>query len=220
MKHNHLIICTFGDTGYQIGQFLKKQNLKKVRIFSFVHSGFHESAQGIVANAGKTFEQSYTQHIGKERHSQNWFKRWWNRHFKRNQLSTIILIAGLGGRYSSCVTPQAALIARQCGYDNIIAIVQTPFDFEGTQRRETANAALSRLKSYSDKLIIFDHQQLLKEHNNLLIDDYFKMIDQRILEEIFTIHNSQFMIKNKEQIQNSKFRIQNSKRYRELWKHL
>ena len=186
MKTKQVLICTFGDTAYQTGIFLR-QHLKNIRLLSFVHSGWRESEHGIVADAGESFEQCFTQHIGQEQHPQNRLQRWWKRIFKREQTSTIFLIAGLGGRYSSCVTPEAARIARLCGYDKIISIVQMPFGFEGAQRSETARTALRKIKSYSDKHIVFDHQQLLKRHSDMLVDEYFSQIDEQILK---IIHNS------------------------------
>lgn len=59
-----------------------------------------------------------------------------------------------------------------------------PFDFEGKRRTQAATTALENIKYYSNNEIIFDHKQLSKEYQSLFIEDYFNMIDNRILSEI------------------------------------
>lgn len=83
----------------------------------------------------------------------------------------LFLTAGLGGGTGTGATPVIAHIAREMGILTI-AIVTTPFMFEGRKREKQAEAALEILKKEVDTLIVIPNQKLLE-----LVDPKISMLD-------------------------------------------
>lgn len=183
MRKKQILICTLGYSGSQTGKFLEGQHLKNCIILQFTNS--QKINNEIVTDTDENFKRTFAYHIKRVKEPQNRIQALWQKVTKQTPIvDTIILIASLGGRYSSQVAPIAAQTACKCGYKNIIAILQMPFDFEGKRRTQAATTALENIKYYSNNEIIFDHKQLSKEYQSLFIEDYFNMIDNRILSEI------------------------------------
>ncbi len=73
----------------------------------------------------------------------------------------VFITCGLGGGTGSGATPIIAEISKQLGILTI-AVVTTPFSFEGEQRKEVAKMALQNLKGKVDSLLIISNDNLLK----------------------------------------------------------
>ncbi len=73
--------------------------------------------------------------------------------------SLAVMIAGLGGGTGSGAAPVIARLAKELGVF-LVAVVTTPFDFEGPRRQEQARAALAELALYADILVPFDNEKM------------------------------------------------------------
>ena len=76
----------------------------------------------------------------------------------------LFLTAGLGGGTGTGALPVIASIAKKLGIVTV-AIVSTPFNFEGTKRMNLALQGLEEVKSNVDTLIIIPNQNLFKVSN-------------------------------------------------------
>lgn len=73
----------------------------------------------------------------------------------------VFVTCGLGGGTGSGAAPIIAEAARELGILTI-AVVTTPFSFEGEQRKKIAHAAMENLKGKVDSLLIISNDKLLK----------------------------------------------------------
>lgn len=71
----------------------------------------------------------------------------------------IFLVAGLGGGCGTGSAPVVARMARESGA-LVLAIVSTPFEFEGTLRRFNADQGLKELRSAADAVVVLPNQRL------------------------------------------------------------
>ena len=76
----------------------------------------------------------------------------------------LFLTAGLGGGTGTGALPVIARIAKKLGIVTV-AIVSTPFNFEGTKRMNLALQGLEEVKSNVDTLLIIPNQNLFKVSN-------------------------------------------------------
>ncbi|PIQ92754.1 MAG: cell division protein FtsZ [Parcubacteria group bacterium CG11_big_fil_rev_8_21_14_0_20_39_14] len=72
----------------------------------------------------------------------------------------VFVTCGLGGGTGTGAVPVVAGIARELGALTI-AVVTTPFSFEGAQRAKIAGSGLSRLKEKVDSLIVIQNDRVL-----------------------------------------------------------
>jgi cell division protein FtsZ len=73
----------------------------------------------------------------------------------------VFITCGLGGGTGSGASSVIAEIAKNQGILNI-AVVTTPFSFEGAQRSKIAQEALELLKTKTDSLLVISNDKLLK----------------------------------------------------------
>lgn len=73
----------------------------------------------------------------------------------------VFVTCGLGGGTGSGAGPVIAGIAKQMGILTV-AVVTTPFSFEGEERKKVATSALQNLKQNVDSLLIISNDNLLK----------------------------------------------------------
>jgi cell division protein FtsZ len=71
----------------------------------------------------------------------------------------IFLCAGLGGGTGSAVTPQVAELARANG-SLVIAVVTTPFQFEGRRRSQQAQEAMQGISRHADAIVHFENDRM------------------------------------------------------------
>jgi len=72
----------------------------------------------------------------------------------------VLIIAGLGGGTGTCTAPAVAQIAKKNGALSI-AVVTTPFKFEGDKRRELAKKGLEALRNECDAIVVIPNDRLL-----------------------------------------------------------
>jgi len=73
----------------------------------------------------------------------------------------VFVTCGLGGGTGSGAAPLVAEISKKLGVLTV-AVVTTPFSFEGEQRRDIAKKALEGLRGNVDSLLIISNDKLLK----------------------------------------------------------
>lgn len=104
----------------------------------------------------------------------------------------LVVIAGMGGGTGTGAAPVISKLAKDLGILTI-AVVSTPFSFEGKRRKKHAIEGIENLKSTVDSLIILDNDKLRDKESNLTLTHAFKNADNIIYEivkrltEIITI---------------------------------
>ncbi len=89
----------------------------------------------------------------------------------------VIITAGMGGGTGTGSAPVVANIAREAGALTI-AVVTTPFNFEGPVRMKYAQDGLAKLHENVDSLIVIPNQQVMKIVNkNINYRQAFKIAD-------------------------------------------
>ena len=73
----------------------------------------------------------------------------------------VFVTCGLGGGTGSGASPIVAEISKKLGILTI-AVVTTPFSFEGAERKKIASLALENLKDKVDSLLVISNDKLLK----------------------------------------------------------
>ena len=98
----------------------------------------------------------------------------------------MLVVAGMGGRYSIEVVESLCRIHRQMhGNQGFVWVfVVMPFDFEGRTRRATEN--LAKVKEAATKVITFDNNTL-RQHNDLPLNEAFSQVNQEVCNVIESI---------------------------------
>jgi len=90
----------------------------------------------------------------------------------------VFIAAGMGGGTGSGAAPVVAKLARQQGALTI-AVVTSPFVFEGSRRRAIAEAAVKRLEEEVDTLVVVSNDRLLRLVNERVsLDVAFRIADE------------------------------------------
>jgi len=96
----------------------------------------------------------------------------------------VFVIAGLGGGTGTGAAPIVARIAREVGALTI-GMVTLPFSFEGTRRRQVAQAGLARVMHAVDALIVIPNDRLLHvAPQSQTINDAFALADAALRQGI------------------------------------
>ena len=101
----------------------------------------------------------------------------------------VFVTAGMGGGTGTGSAPVVAKIARELGALTV-AVVTTPFDFEGPVRMRQAKKGLEKLKGEVDSLIVIPNQQILKVvDKNTSVPDAFRFADDVLRQGVEGISN-------------------------------
>lgn len=101
----------------------------------------------------------------------------------------VFVTAGMGGGTGTGSAPVVARIARELGALTV-AVVTTPFDFEGPVRMRQALAGLEKLHEQVDSLIVIPNQQILKVvDKNTSVRQAFKVADDVLRQGVEGISN-------------------------------
>lgn len=99
----------------------------------------------------------------------------------------LFITAGMGGGTGTGAAPVIAEIAKSIDLDNeenkkilVVAIVTRPFSFEGTRRREQAEAGIQELRKYVDSIIVINNDKL-RSKGNFGLSTAFGMADDVLL---------------------------------------
>lgn len=88
----------------------------------------------------------------------------------------LFITAGMGGGTGTGASPVLAKAARELGILTV-AIVTTPFTFEGKRRRTQAEEGLEELKKYVDSYLIISNDRLREIFGNLTMGAAFSKAD-------------------------------------------
>jgi len=101
----------------------------------------------------------------------------------------VFVTAGMGGGTGTGSAPVVARIARELGALTV-AVVTTPFDFEGPVRMRQALAGLEKLHEQVDSLIVIPNQQILKVvDKNTSVRQAFRVADDVLRQGVEGISN-------------------------------
>ncbi len=96
----------------------------------------------------------------------------------------VFIAAGLGGGTGTGAAPVVAQAAKETGALTV-AVVTTPFKFEGRKRTKLAESGLEELKRESDSIIVIPNEKLLTiVDKNLGIKESFKMVDDVLCQAV------------------------------------
>lgn len=108
----------------------------------------------------------------------------------------VFISAGLGGGTGTGAAPIIAQAAKEIGALTI-AIVTSPFRFEGRKRTKLAKEGLGELKRESDSVVVVPNESLLPmTENNLGIKESFKLVDKILTQAVCGI--SKVMLSHRE----------------------
>lgn len=88
----------------------------------------------------------------------------------------LFITAGMGGGTGTGASPVLAKAARELGILTV-AIVTTPFTFEGKRRRQQAEEGLAELKKYVDSYLVISNDRLREIFGNLTMGAAFAKAD-------------------------------------------
>ena len=185
MAYQSASVFTFGETAYRIGLQLQAQRTKKIPVTNFMHPKDNQEGECVSTMNEEDFKEHLEERLNVQKDSKHCIVSWWRRLTSRRKTSApkLVLVAGLGGKYSSKYAPMAARVAASMGYE-VVPVVQLPFKFEGTERRKRAEEALRLLCSCSQKQLVWDHSVLSRKYKEMDLSDYFRKIDEAMLQAI------------------------------------
>ena len=102
-------------------------------------------------------------------------------------LHLLFLTAGMGGGTGTGALPVIAKMAHEMGILTV-AVVSTPFSFEGPTRMRTAKAGIEEVKKYVDTLMVVPNQNLFRIATECTVfEDAFKMADDVLCQGVKSI---------------------------------
>ncbi|UUM20122.1 MULTISPECIES: cell division protein FtsZ [unclassified Mycoplasma] len=105
----------------------------------------------------------------------------------------VIIAAGLGGGTGTGAAPIIAEAAKNNGALTI-AIITTPFDYEGPKRRRYANEGIQKLAEVVDSYIILSNSKLSRSYGDVPISDSLKLSNISLKNIILAIHDVLYRI--------------------------
>ncbi len=101
----------------------------------------------------------------------------------------VFITAGMGGGTGTGSAPVVARIAKELGCLTV-AVVTTPFEFEGHVRMRKAKEGIAKLHELVDSLIVIPNEQLFKNiDKNLTVKESFKKADEVLCQGVEGISN-------------------------------
>jgi len=101
----------------------------------------------------------------------------------------VFITAGMGGGTGTGSAPVVARIAKELGCLTV-AVVTTPFEFEGNVRMRQAKEGLVKLHEQVDSLIVIPNEQLFKNiDKNLTVKESFRKADEVLCQGVEGISN-------------------------------
>ncbi|MBO4407806.1 MAG: cell division protein FtsZ [Clostridiales bacterium] len=89
----------------------------------------------------------------------------------------LFITAGMGGGTGTGAAPVVAQIAQELGILTV-AVVTSPFFFEGSRRAANAERGVRELSKYVDSLVVVDNDKLLEVVDEASLEESFNMADQ------------------------------------------
>ena len=100
----------------------------------------------------------------------------------------VFIAAGMGGGTGTGAAPVIAKIAKDLGALTV-AVVTTPFGFEGGKRRAQASEGLQELRPNVDSLIVVSNETLLQMYGTVPLNDAFSKANDILMQSVRAITN-------------------------------
>lgn len=97
-----------------------------------------------------------------------------------SEYDMVFITAGMGGGTGTGAAPVVARIAKDMGILTV-AVVTTPFKFEGGKRAKAAKDGIEQLSAHVDSIITIPNEKLQHVYRNLSMRDAFKKADDVLL---------------------------------------
>ena len=94
-----------------------------------------------------------------------------------NKAKMVFITVGMGGGTGTGAAPIIAKMAKEMGLLTV-AIVTTPFSFEGKTRNEQAQKGIERLRAQVDSIIVINNNKLREVYGNLGFKSGFSKADE------------------------------------------
>ena len=94
-----------------------------------------------------------------------------------SNIDVLILCSGFGGKTGTLALPFIAKISKEMGILTI-AVVTSPFSYEGIVKEVNALAGLNKLKENIDVLIPISNNRILNNYPDIAANDIFKLINK------------------------------------------
>ncbi len=88
----------------------------------------------------------------------------------------LIIVSCLGGDFGTDITPLVARVAKNLSIATI-AIVSTPFAYEGTTKSLNAKSCISKLSEYVDSYVVISNDKLSNNFPDMTAIDAFKVLN-------------------------------------------
>ncbi len=98
----------------------------------------------------------------------------------------VFIAAGMGGGTGTGAAPIIAKIAKDLGALTV-AIVTTPFGFEGAKRRAFASEGLQELRPNVDSIIVVSNETLLQMYGNVPMSEAFNKANDILMQSVRAI---------------------------------
>ncbi|QJG67117.1 cell division protein FtsZ [Mycoplasma phocoenae] len=98
----------------------------------------------------------------------------------------VIIAAGMGGGTGTGASPEIARMAKEQGALTL-AVITTPFEFEGHKRMRVAKQGLEELKKHVDGYIIVSNEKLINAFGELPLNDSWKYSNKTLKQLIRSI---------------------------------
>jgi cell division protein FtsZ len=95
----------------------------------------------------------------------------------------VFITAGMGGGTGTGAAPVVARIAKEMEVLTV-AVVTTPFKFEGGKRIKAAKAGIEQLTNFVDSIITIPNDKLMSVYGNLSMQDAFKKADDVLMHAV------------------------------------
>ncbi len=95
----------------------------------------------------------------------------------------VFITAGMGGGTGTGAAPVIARIAKEMEVPTV-AVVTTPFKFEGGKRIKAAKAGIEQLTNFVDSIITIPNDKLMSIYGNISMQDAFKKADDVLLHAV------------------------------------
>lgn len=95
----------------------------------------------------------------------------------------VFITAGMGGGTGTGAAPVVARIAKEMEILTV-AVVTTPFKFEGGRRIKAARAGIDELTKFVDSIITIPNDKLMSVYGNISMKDAFKKADDVLLHAV------------------------------------
>ena len=104
----------------------------------------------------------------------------------KTKTEMLFLTAGMGGGTGTGASPIVAKKAKEMGI-MVVAVVTTPFVYEGPKRLKNAQKGLEELRKYVDSCIVINNNSLIKEYPDMGITSGFVSCNEVLATGVMTI---------------------------------